>query len=203
MALPRPRTPRLKSLTNSTRKSTSPLPNPGSRNELPILAVRCLRAHLLTSANSSWRKRRNGPRWSSSRARSRKDDGTATYSINPVPRNRRRLVARRGDRVDVYSPRTSFAAVHGFAPQRRARQSLQQGVGSGAATRQLQQYLSDPAAPAAFAKLIANPPLPCADYLALTKAQDHSWRFFSQSSKYLCATARSVSLAWASALVYM
>ena len=28
----------------------------------------------------------------------------------------------------------------------------QQGVGSGAATRQLQQYLSDPAAPAAFAK---------------------------------------------------
>src|SRR5262249_4401910 len=79
----------------------------------------------------------------------------------------------------------------------------QQGVGSGAATRQLQQYLSDPAAPAAFAKLIANPPLPCADYLALTKAQDHSWRFFSQSSKYLCATARSCSLAWASALVYM
>src|SRR5262245_33728635 len=53
----------------------SPSPNPGSRHELPILAVRCLRAHLPTSANSSPRKRRNGPRWSSSRARSRKDDG--------------------------------------------------------------------------------------------------------------------------------
>src|SRR5262249_34299722 len=38
------------------------LTNPGSRHELPILAVRCLRAQLPTSANSSSRKRRNGPR---------------------------------------------------------------------------------------------------------------------------------------------
>ena len=93
-------------IDSSTRKSTSPLPNPGSRNELPILAVRCLRAHRPTSANSSSRKRRNGPRWSSSRARSRKDDGTATYSINPVARMAGR---RRGDRIVVLSVTRSLS----------------------------------------------------------------------------------------------
>src|SRR5215467_6084189 len=39
--------------------------------------------------------------------------------------------------------------------------------------------------------------------VAPTPQPSHSRRFFSQSSKYLRAIARSLSLAWASAFVYM
>ena len=113
-----------------------------------------------------------------------------------------------GDRVDVYRPRTPFVAVHGFAPQRRAGQSLaaRRGLGPGKAattTISLRPCGAGCVRRAHCQDIAASTPLPCADYLALTKAQVHSRRFFSQSSKYLCATARSVSLAWASALVYM
>jgi len=54
-------------------RNTPASPTPSSKRDLPTSARRCFRARPPTSASSSPRKPRSGPRWSSSRVSSRTD----------------------------------------------------------------------------------------------------------------------------------